>query len=163
MNNFLWTNIFKRTESEVDVIARLWQQTPLFKNIPARHIRSLAENMHLRNFEPGESVFRQGEQGAGAILVVEGQVKIMASDVQISVLESGDFFGEIALAETDKRTADAFSVKRSRLVYFMKAELEEWTEIEPMLGNIFLINLASILAHRLYLANQMLSHQSRSL
>ncbi len=163
MSKFLWDNIFNRTVSENDVIAQYWQKTPLFKNIPPRHIRALVDNMHIRSYHAGESVFRQGDQGAGALLVFEGQIKIMASNAEIAQLDTGDFFGEIALAETDKRTADAISVSTSRLVYFMKADLEEWIEIEPILGNIFLMNLASILAQRLYLANQMLAHQSQIL
>jgi len=163
MSKFLWDNIFNRGVSENDLIAQYWQKTPLFKNIPSRHIKSLVANMHIRNYHAGESVFRQGDQGAGAVLVLEGQIQIMASNTKIAQLDSGDFFGEIALAETDKRTADAISVSSSRLVYFMKADLEEWIELEPVLGNIFLMNLASILAQRLSLANQMLAHQSLAL
>ena len=67
------------------------------------------------------------------------------------------FFGEIALAENDKRTADAQCVKPCRLVFFLKQDLEEWIDIEPRLGNIFLMNLASTLAQRLQIANQLLS------
>ncbi len=153
MTNFLWDNIFKKTSSDSVVVTQCWQKTPLFKNIPARHIAALAENMHIRNFDPDEVVFRQGDQGAGAILVLEGKFRIMARDTILAELEQGDFFGEIALAETDKRAADAFCVEAGKLVYFLKQDLEEWIEIEPRLGTIFLMNLASTLAQRLLQAN----------
>ena len=159
MNNFFWNNIFKKTRSECELITEFWQQTPLFKNIPSRHIHSLSENMHVRNFQADEVVFRQGDQGAGAILVLEGQVKVYANNTLLSDLDKGDFFGEITLAETDKRTADACCITKSRLVYFLKQDLEEWIEIEPHLGTIFLMNLASILAQRLHMANQLLSEK----
>ncbi len=159
MSNFFWNNIFKKTRSECELITDLWQQTPLFNNIPARHIHALAENMHVRNFQKDEVVFRQGDQGAGAILVLEGQVKILANNTLLADLDVGDFFGEITLAETDKRTADASCVKKSRLVYFLKQDVEEWIEIEPRLGTIFLMNLASILAQRLHQANKLLSEK----
>lgn len=162
MSNFLWHNIFKKTESEFDVIARLWQNTPLFKGIPARHIKVLAENMHIRDFQPDEVVFHQGDAGAGAILVLKGEVRIMASHIEITRLNEGDFFGEITLAEVDKRTADAYSICKSRLVYFLKADLQEWIEIEPLLGNKFLMNLASTLAQRLHQANRLLAEKSSS-
>jgi CRP-like cAMP-binding protein len=115
--------------------------------------------MHVRNFQADEVVFRQGDQGAGAILVLEGQVKVYANNTLLSDLDKGDFFGEITLAETDKRTADACCITKSRLVYFLKQDLEEWIEIEPRLGTIFLMNLASILAQRLHMANQLLSEK----
>ncbi len=159
MSNFFWNNIFKKTRSESDQITQFWKNTPLFKNIPARHIHALADNMHVRNFQKDESVFRQGDQGAGAILVLEGNVKVMANNTLLADLEEGDFFGEITLAETDKRTADACCVKNSRLVYFLKQDVEEWIEIEPRLGTIFMMNLASILAQRLHMANKMLSEK----
>ena len=159
MKNFFWNNIFKQPKNECDLIAEFWQQTPLFKNIPTRHIRALSNNMHVRNFQQDEVVFRQGDQGAGAILVLEGQVKVMANNTLLAELEKGDFFGEITLAETDKRTANACCVKNSRLVYFLKQDVEEWIEIEPHLGTIFLMNLASILAQRLHLANQLLAEK----
>jgi len=159
MKNFLWDNIFKQTSSDSELITQCWHNTPLFKNIPARHIASLAENMHVRNFQADEIVFRQGDQGAGAILVMEGKFKIMARDTVLAELDQGDFFGEIALAETDKRTADAYCVEAGKLVYFLRQDLEEWIEIEPHLGTIFLMNLASTLAQRLLQANLLLAEK----
>jgi len=42
-------------------------------------------------------------------------------------------------------------------VFFLKQDLEEWIELEPRLGNRFLMNLASVLARRLHEANRMLA------
>ena len=162
MGHFIWDNIFKKTTNDNDTITRYWKDSPLFKNIPERHIALLVENMHIRHFQQDEVVFRQGDQGAAAILVLEGQVKIMAEDTVLAELEQGDFFGEIALAETDKRTADAYCLTASRLVFFLKQDLEEWIEIEPRLSNLFLMNLASTLAQRLHLANQTLAQKNKN-
>ncbi len=159
MNDFLWKNIFRKPRNETDAIAELWKNTLLFKNIPTRHVLELTKNMHVRQFQKNEMVFRQGDQGAGAILVLEGQVRVMADNTMLAQLDQGDFFGEITLAETDKRTADACCSQNSRLVYFLKQDLEEWIDIEPRLGTIFLMNLASILAQRLHLANQLLARK----
>ncbi len=157
MKNFLWENIFKPADDERHVITQCWQKTPLFKNIPSRQIAALAGNMHIRKYQAGETVFREGDQGAGAILVLEGQVKIMANNTLLADLQKGDFFGEIALAENDKRTADAHCVKAASLCFFLKQDLEEWIEVEPRLGTIFLMNLASTLAQRLHQANLLLA------
>lgn len=157
MNNFFWSNLFKHKDSEINLIAEYWSKTPLFKDIPLRHITSLSENMHIRNYQQDEVIFREGDQGTGAILVLEGHVKIMARDTPISELEQGDFFGEIALAENDKRTADAICTRESRLVFFLKQDLEEWIEIEHHLGIVFLKNFSSTLAQRLHQANLLLA------
>ena len=54
--------------------------------------------MHVRQFQPDEVIFQQGDQGAGAILVMQGSVSVMANKIQLALMEVGDFFGEIALA-----------------------------------------------------------------
>ena len=159
MANIFWSNIFRTGDSELQTITQLWQQTPLFEEIPARHIEFLCDKMHVRQFKPGEIVFNQGDQGAGAILVLEGSVRITASQTELAHLESGDFFGEIALAATERRTADATAVTASRLVYFLKQDLEEWIEYEPRLGAKFLMNLSATLAERLYQANALITSQ----
>jgi len=102
----------------------------------------------------GERIFQLGSQGAGALMVLEGSVQIRADTTELALLKLGEFFGEIALAEPEKRTADAYSVSNTRLVYFLKQDLEEWIEYEPRLGARFLMNLSAILARRLSLANK---------
>ncbi len=99
MKNFLWDNIFKPADDELDVIMKCWQKTPLFKNIPAKQITALASNMHIRKYQAGEIVFREGDQGAGAILVLDGQVKIKANDTLLADLHQGDFFSAKLLSQ----------------------------------------------------------------
>ena len=86
MSNFFWNNIFKQNKSEVEVIAELWQQTPLFKNIPFRHIHALSENMHIRNYQQDEVVFRVGDQSVGAILLLQGQINISTHTATLAEL-----------------------------------------------------------------------------
>ena len=92
-------------------------------------------------------------------MVLDGSVRVMAHKTELALLEVGDFFGEIALAEPEKRTADAYSVGSSRLVYFLKQDLEEWIEYEPRLGARFLMNLSATLAKRLFEANKLIAAQ----
>lgn len=160
MSSFLWSNLFRPAGDEVDAIARLWRQTPLFREIPERHIRTLCGQMHVRRFKGDETVFHRDDQAAGAILVLDGSVRITVEGTELARLESGDFFGEIGLATAERRTADAVATTPSRLVYFLKQDLEEWIEQQPRLGARFLMNLAETLAARLYLANVMLARRA---
>ena len=157
MSHIFWSNIFNRQPGELQSIVQLWKGTPLFEGIPTRHILFLSKKMHIRSFTTGETIFQQGNQGAGALMVLEGSVRIMVRKTELALLEVGDFFGEIALAEPEKRTADAYAVENSRLVYFLKQDLEEWIEYEPRLGARFLMNLSSTLAKRLFEANKLIA------
>ena len=160
MAHAFWSNIFRKGDSDLQMITQLWQDTPLFKDIPERHSAALCATMHLRDFTAGETIFHQGDQGAGAILVLDGEVRITTEKTELALMKSGDFFGEIALAAAEKRTADATAVSVSRLVYFLKQDLEEWIEHEPRLGSQFLMNLSSTLAQRLYVANKLIAKQA---
>lgn len=162
MSNIFWSKVFRQEPSEVDQIAELWQQTSLFNGIPARHTRMLSAKMHVRRFRANEIVFHQGDQAAGAILVLDGSVCIKVMHKELAMLQSGDFFGEIALAESEQRIADAIAVEDSRLVFFLKQDIEEWIDREPRLGARFLLNLSSVLAHRLFEANQLLANEKSS-
>ena len=157
MANVFWSNIFRKGDSELQAITQLWQETPLFKDIPERHTASLCATMHPRDFKAGESIFSQGDQGAGAILVLNGEVRISADKTELALLNGGDFFGEIALAAPENRTADATAISVTRLVYFLQQDLEEWIEHEPRLGAQFLMNLSATLAQRLYEANKLIA------
>ena len=160
MANAFWSNIFRKGDSELQIITQLWQDTPLFKDIPERHSAALCATMHLRDFKAGERIFNQGDQGAGAILVLDGEVRISAEKAELAMLKRGDFFGEIALAAPEMRTADATAASDSRLVYFLKQDLEECIEHEPRLGSLFLMNLSATLAQRLYEANKLIARQA---
>ena len=156
MRNIIWSKLFRNTPNEATTIAQLWLETPLFTDIPGKHIKFLTDKMHVRHFQTDEIIFQQGDQGAGAIMVLGGSVRIMTNNTQLDLLETGDFFGEIALAATERRAVDAFAVKPTKLVYFLKQDLEEWIEYEPRLGARFLMNLSSELAKRLYHANKLI-------
>ena len=157
MKNIFWSNIFRKGEDELQVITRMWRETPLFRDIPERHIVFLSEKMHLRDFRADEVIFTRGDQGAGAILVLEGEVRVSTEDTELALLSSGDFFGEIALAAPERRTADAVATAQSRLVYFLRQDLLEWIEYEPRLGAAFLLNLSATLAQRLFEANKLIA------
>jgi CRP/FNR family cyclic AMP-dependent transcriptional regulator len=159
MSHIFWSNIFNHPTSELQSIVELWQDTPLFEKIPTRHVQLLSQKMHVRSFVTGERIFQLGSQGAGALMVLEGSVQIRADKTELALLKSGDFFGEIALAEPEKRTADAYSVTNTRLVYLLKQDLEEWIEYEPRLGARFLMNLSATLAKRLFLMNKHIADQ----
>jgi CRP-like cAMP-binding protein len=159
MTNVFWSNLFRKGDSELQLITRLWRDTPLFRDIPERHTEALCATMHLRDFKAGEVIFCRGDQGAGAILVLSGEVRVSADKTELALLRDGDFFGEIALAASERRTADATASSASRLVYFLKQDLEEWIEHEPRLGAHFLMNLSATLAQRLYEANKLIASQ----
>ena len=154
-----WGNLFRRRDPWSKQVAQLWAETPLFKYIPKREIALLSRNMHARKYQPGEYIFHTGDQGAGAALLLSGEVEIRAGEVVLATLKEGDFFGEISLVLDERRTADAIAVKDTELVFFLRPELERWMHKAPQHVARLSTNLAHILAKRLLHANQMLAER----
>jgi CRP/FNR family cyclic AMP-dependent transcriptional regulator len=72
---------------------------------------SAPESTAVRAFQPGEVIFRQGEPGAEAYLLLEGSVrlikKVRSEGRSLSVLSAGDLFGESALVPDTARSSTA--------------------------------------------------------
>lgn len=151
----LWANLFQPANKQQAEIDNLWMETPLFAGIPPRHIRPITKALSLRHYSADEIIFKTGEIGIGAALIVNGRVSIQASDHKLATLERGDIFGEVALATDETRTADAIAEKPSALVFFMKQDLDDLIKQHPVTAAKFAVNLAKMLAIRLRHVNSL--------
>ncbi len=152
----LWQNLFRRRPDRLTESTAMWRQTPLLEGISERKARQLVADMHFRRYVDGETIFRHGDAGAGAVLVYSGEVEIRAGDTLLAELKSGDFFGEVALVSEEPRTADAIARGNVELLFLMRAKLNEWVQRAPRNGGRFMSNLAHVLAGRLRRANERL-------
>jgi len=155
----LWGNLSKKNKPWHENVTDMWAKTPFFLGIPKSEIRNLSKNMHLRRYQNGETIFHLGDQGAGAAMIISGRVEIRYQNAVLATLKKGDFFGEIALALNERRTADAIATEDCELVFFLRLDYEEWISRKPLHGAKLSTNLAHVLAQRLLHANQMLSEQ----
>lgn len=153
----IWSGIFRKPGDWHHEVAELWAQTPFFQNIPKREIIKLSRSMHLRKYEAGEFIFHAGDQGAGAAIILNGDVEIRFQDTLLASLTAGDFFGEIALVLDERRTADAVATRAVELVFFLRPDFEEWINRAPQHGARLSANLAHVLARRLLHTNQMMA------
>ena len=58
-------------------------------------------------FEPGETLFRQGDPGDSLYVILDGEVAIEMDGVEVAVLRNGQFFGEVAVLAELPRIAGA--------------------------------------------------------
>lgn len=159
MVNALWDNIFKRAERQNDIVQVLGRNA-LFETLSVRELTFLKELVHLRHFQAGETIFKQGEIGIGMYIVVSGTVDIFIDDLQqiekdsesvhITRLGAGDFFGELSLVEDNgRRTATALARDETRLIGFFKPDLVDIVERNPSTGVQILMRLGEVLGRRL--------------
>lgn len=82
------------------------------QKLSGMEINFLASLSREERFEPGQTIFREGEHGEKMYIVAEGTVMISKSipgvgEEALAFLERGDYFGEMALIEDRPRSADA--------------------------------------------------------
>lgn len=81
---------------------------PLFQDLEPARLKLLAFTSEMINFQHGEILFRVGEPGDCAYVIMEGEVEILSStDEQsvVEVLEVNQIFGEIAVLNDEPRSA----------------------------------------------------------
>jgi CRP/FNR family transcriptional regulator, cyclic AMP receptor protein len=139
-------------KEEVNVLQRI----PLFAKVEASKLKLLAFTSERIAFEAGHVLFRRGDMGDAAYIILEGEAEVLvdgpSGPVLIAVLGRDAFVGEIAILCDVPRTATVRA--RQRLVCLRIAK-----ELFIRLINEFpQIAVAVIreLAHRLEMSNEKL-------
>lgn len=97
-----------------------------------------------RVFDPGETVFLEGEIGMRAYIVEDGEVEIYKSkdgqEVTIGIVTNGGLFGEMSLIDGEPRMASARVVKQSVLLSIKKNDfMKKVDQSDPLVRKIFKI------------------------
>jgi signal transduction histidine kinase/ActR/RegA family two-component response regulator len=91
--------------------AAFMRQHPIFSGLGDRHVGLLDEQASTeRTYGPGDTIIREGELGDSIFLIGSGSVEAVLSSIGdhtivLSVLLSGDIFGEMGLFEQRPRSA----------------------------------------------------------
>ena len=90
---------------EVDLLRRL----PLFAQVERAKLKLLAFTSEKLRFETGQVLFRQGDVGDAAYVVLAGTADVLVSngtsDIKVGVIEPSSIVGEIAILCDVPRTA----------------------------------------------------------
>ena len=156
----IWSNIF-RLGSRKESLAEILQTIPLFQDLSPKELRILERVVHIRTYQTGETVFVETEPGAGMYVIRSGRVDIVLQHKSdhpliLAELESGDFFGEMALLGDTSRSATGVARDRSELIGFFHPDLAEIISLYPGMGAKISFGLAKTLAERLRYTNTQL-------
>ena len=154
----IYQNYFKKG-NDVNPIIQVLENVPIFEHLTAKELSEVVRLTHERTYKKDEHVFKKLAPAEGMYVILDGGVLITDSDSEtiFATLESGDFFGELALLDEEPRSASAISTMPSRLIGFFRTDLLTLMKKSPELGNKILLNLSRILGERLRRTNQELA------
>jgi CRP/FNR family transcriptional regulator, cyclic AMP receptor protein len=158
IHSSFWSNFFK-TPSDQANLETSFQTIPIFEQLSKRDIVLLMNIVHNRNYLPGEFIFYQGDPGIGLYLIREGEIIIERTNddgekISLASFSTGDFFGELALIDGEKRSASAIAKNDTRLAVIFKPDLDDFIEKYPKKGVKILQGICNIIAARLRKVNE---------
>jgi ATP-binding cassette, subfamily B, bacterial len=115
---------------------------PLFSWLDIGLLARFAARFTTVDVPPGQALFEEGEPGDILYVIVRGRVDVTRRaadgvDRQVSVLEDGDFFGEIALLDEVRRTATVRARTPCLLLSLDRADFRELLGEVPVLRQVF--------------------------
>jgi CRP-like cAMP-binding protein len=152
-----WANLFK-TPTEKSDLEEVLLSIPPFKKFSGKRIKLLMQLIHNRVYTANEYVFYQSDPGIGLYIVINGEILITQDELgerfDLAWLGRGDFFGELALLDEEKRSASAIALKESQVAVIFKPDLDDFVNAYPKEGVEIMKGLSLIIATRLRNLNQ---------
>ena len=125
------------------------------RGLSAAEMKLLATFSTEERIREGSLIFREGEKGDKLFIVLDGRVRISkfipgVGEEALTVLDRGDFFGEMALIDEKPRSADAKSHEGDTTVLSIdRATLNEILSMDPHASLQFLNLLCRMISRRL--------------
>ena len=115
---------------------------PLFSWLDIGLLARFAARFTTVDVAPGQALFEEDEPGDILYVIVRGRVDVTrraadGGERQVSVLEDGDFFGEIALLDEVRRTATVRARTPCLLLGLDRADFRELIAEVPVLRQVF--------------------------
>ncbi len=136
----------------------LLRSVPIFSELTEADFSSLAKVANRRRYPKDSVVFFENEQGDFFFMILEGRIKVTilgddGREVILSLLGSGDFFGEMALLDNEPRSATAIAVEDTELLSLHRNDFQAVLSDNRSIT----VGLIKVLTSRLRRANHQIS------
>ncbi len=132
------------------------RDAPLFSGLDERDLEQLLIVCEHRTFVSGKRLFHQGDDCDGLYVLTRGEVRIsilsQGQELIFSVLKAGETFGELALLDGQRRSADATAVGEAAVVVVPREAFLTFVASRPRVG----AQLLAVLSGRLRASDETL-------
>ncbi len=132
--------------SDFSNLAAVLGTIPLFSGVDRAGLDEISRIARRRRYRRGSSIFFQGDPGDSLIVILSGAVRIfgVAEDGRektLSILEKGDFFGEMGVLDGAPRSAGAEALRDCEVVIIDRARFVGLLKTAPGLATDVLLAL----------------------
>ena len=137
------------------------RQVPLFESLDNEAAGELCHLLDSLDRKAGTFLFRAGEEGDAMYVIERGKIRICVRTTQgheltLTELGRGDFFGEMALLNGKRRSADAVVAEDARLAVLSRDHFLSFVRSSPNVA----LELLSALGNRLRHTDELLRHSA---
>lgn len=128
--------------SNTPTVLDLLEEVPFLQHLPLDQLKTLATAGKIVSLPANSVIFEEGDTATELYLILEGSVCVQAHNTQgqqvpLSMLDAGQFFGELALAEQSTRSATVktetacrlFSLSRTSFIQMLGQAPELLSEV----------------------------------
>lgn len=115
------------------------RSVPLFASLDDQAASELRNLLRTREADAGTTLFRAGDEGDAMYLIESGRIRIAVSDedekqIVLAELARGDFFGEMAIIDGKKRSADATVIEPGKLAVLSRESFLKFIRNNPIVA-----------------------------
>ncbi|SRR6266511_4876380 len=137
------------------------RQVPLFESLDDKAAKELCELLEPVDCKAKTVLFHAGDAGDAMYLIERGKVRISVQakdghEVTLAKLGRGDFFGEMALLDGERRSADAVVAEDARLALLSREHFLSFMRSSPDVA----LEMLTALANRLRHTDELLRHSA---
>jgi CRP-like cAMP-binding protein len=108
---------------------------PLFDTLDADQLADIARWFHEQNAGAGRKLVGEGAPGYTFFVLVKGTAQVSSEGDALGDLVAGDFFGEMAILGTGRRTATVTSTSPVRLLVMFGSEFRQLEAAFPEIAS----------------------------
>ncbi len=136
---------------DANAYAALARQVELFRGLTLEDIAKIFSKGMTIRVHKGETIFYKGTVGSQMYVVLGGKVAVVDENKVLAELRMGDTFGEMALINSEPRSASVIAAEESHL--FVLSESTFQRLLTKRVAIQILLNIVRTLSHRLREAN----------
>ena len=119
----------------MNLLLTILKTVPFFQSLTEEEHLSIIEHITMQYYPAQHNLFEQGTPGSALYIIKSGTVRIYKTQNQekseLANLKEGDFFGEMALIESQPRNAGAETVSECEIFVLNKEDFTALMEKSP--------------------------------
>ena len=111
------------------------RDVPIFRHLSKSELDRVAGWLQVFSIPEGDLVVREGASAQEFFLIEDGEAAVLEDGERIAMLGPGDFFGEIGLIETGRRTASVVATTPMDVIVMYRDEFEQMKKELPTVAD----------------------------